>query len=468
MTTVYYASQLGAALDSDVYRGGGTDDTAILQAVLDKAKDDDNGVCLVMDGASLITGLELYSNTTIRCLDKSCGFYLADHSDRAVVANARRDNETIRTRNITLEGGTYNQNAPGQAHHIVDEEKFYHGHGVMEDATLVVALFFVGVENLLVRDLTIVDQRTYAFLASNWNHVDIDRVRIELPARVHGQNQDGFHFFGPGRFLNIRNVSGRTSDDFIALAPDENDDESSIEDVLIDGVMLDDADQAIRMLCHAKGRLDRVTVRNVTGTYRSFGFFLNPFWPSSEGSYGRITFDNIDLRQTAIDYEYTPSFLFRIGGRIESLTLRNIVYHRPNDDRGLVDVGWQFYSDQLPIAPEQETRIGSLLLEGIQVYETSAAPSGGYVKIKQSHISHLAVRNVDIIQSGSAASEAPFLQLLEGADVELCSVRGITAPFLPCLIEANAGRIGRLILSDVQISSESGEVIGSGVGTQIR
>lgn len=118
----------------------------------------------------------------------------------------------------------------------------------MEDATLVVALFFVGVENLLVRDLTIVDQRTYAFLASNWNHVDIDRVRIELPARVHGQNQDGFHFFGPGRFLNIRNVSGRTSDDFIALAPDENDDESSIEDVLIDGVMLDDADQAIRML----------------------------------------------------------------------------------------------------------------------------------------------------------------------------------------------------------------------------
>ncbi len=107
-------------------------------------------------------------------------------------------------------------------------------------------------------------------------------------------------------------------------------------------------------------------------------------------------------------------------------------------------------------------------MEGIQVYETSAAPSGGYVKIKQSHISHLAVRNVDIIQSGSAASEAPFLQLLEGADVELCSVRGITAPFLPCLIEANAGRIGRLILSDVQISSESGEVIGSGVGTQIR
>lgn len=116
------------------------------------------------------------------------------------MANARRDNETIRTRNITLEGGTYNQNAPGQAHHIVDEEKFYHGHGVMEDATLVVALFFVGVENLLVRDLTIVDQRTYAFLASNWNHVDIDRVRIELPARVHGQNQDGFHFFGPRTF----------------------------------------------------------------------------------------------------------------------------------------------------------------------------------------------------------------------------------------------------------------------------
>ena len=77
---------------------------------------------------------------------------------------------------------------------------------------------------------------------------------------------------GAGQFLTLRNIKGRAGDDFIALGPDEHDLVSSITDVLIDGVHLENADQAIRMLSRAKGRLDRVTVKNVTGTYRSYGF----------------------------------------------------------------------------------------------------------------------------------------------------------------------------------------------------
>ena len=84
------------------------------------------------------------------------------------------------------------------------------------------------------------------------------------------------------------------------IGPDELDETSSIEDVLVDGVFLDDADQGIRMLTTGSGRLDRVTVRNVSGTYRSFGFFLNPWFPKATyGNFGNIFFENIDLRQTA-------------------------------------------------------------------------------------------------------------------------------------------------------------------------
>lgn len=85
------ASECGAHLDSNVYTGKGTDDTEALQKILDRADGENVGVHLVMDGAALIKGLKLRSNTTIECLSKDCGFYLADNSDCPVVKKCRRD-----------------------------------------------------------------------------------------------------------------------------------------------------------------------------------------------------------------------------------------------------------------------------------------------------------------------------------------------------------------------------------------
>ena len=79
--SIVYASTV-AKLDSNVRTGGGTDDTAALQAVLDRAKTE-GGIHLIMDGAALVSHLEVYSNTTIECLNASCGFYQKDNSDCA-------------------------------------------------------------------------------------------------------------------------------------------------------------------------------------------------------------------------------------------------------------------------------------------------------------------------------------------------------------------------------------------------
>ena len=78
-----YASDI-AKLDSSVINGGGTDVTDLLQAVLDKAPEYGR-LHLIMDGAALVRGLKVHDNTTIECMDKSCGFYLADNSDCAVL-----------------------------------------------------------------------------------------------------------------------------------------------------------------------------------------------------------------------------------------------------------------------------------------------------------------------------------------------------------------------------------------------
>lgn len=439
------ASEYGAHLDSNVYTGKGTDDTEVLQKILDRADGENVGVHLVMDGAALIKGLKLRSNTTIECLSKDCGFYLADNSDCPVVKNADEIREgKVKQRNIRLIGGTYNQNCAHQIHSVKfdDDHGFFKNWGIpgfAPSCDYVVALRFVGVENLEIKDIVIRDQRTYAALFANWKNITIENTSIELPGRVHGQNQDGFHIFGPGQFLNMRNVRGCTSDDFIALAPDESDGKSSITDVLIDGVTLDDADQAIRMLVHHKGLLDRVLIRNVTGTYRSYGFFINPFFNTGvdeNGGYGNITIENVNLRSTAIDYDYTEPFLFRVGGHMRSLTLRNIEHYHPVDHRYLVDLGLQYYMDD--VKKNSPTVIDSLTVDGLHTAENSPlSRDTDYIRVKDCTVKNLTIRNVNIERTEEVGTGGNLLSLVDSATVENLSVSSVSAQKLSGFIKCD-------------------------------
>lgn len=451
----YLASECGAVLDSDVIHGGGTDDTAVLQSILDRAQDKTQGVRLVVDGAALIRGLKVYSNTIIECLGAACGFYLMDHSDCAVVENGNeRRSGAIEDENITLIGGTYNQNCPNQVHSIPrdDLSGYAPSHGLpgfAPSSDPVFDLKFTGVRNLTLRDLTIWDQRTYAAAFRNWEQVCIENVDIQLPNRVHAQNQDGFHFFGPGRFLNVRNVSGCTSDDFIALAPDELDGESSITDVHIDGVHLDDADQAIRLLCHKNGFLDRVVIKNVTGTYRSFGFFINPFFPSGVGEnrgYGNIVIDTVDLRSNGVDYDYTRPFLFRVGGRVDNLTLRNITHYCPNDDRPVVDVGLQYYQDSVEVAPGNETRILNLTLDGLTVIRKKDSVCGDLVVLQDCIVHSMVIRNVNVVDS--IGRRGSLVRLDSGAQVARLCVWEAENSDLERLVCFHGGQAQRVCLPE--------------------
>ena len=449
----YLASECGAKLDSDVIHGGGTDDTAVLQAILDRARDSAEGVRLIVDGAALIRGLKVYSNTTIECLSASCGFYLMDQSNCALVSNGNqiRKGEMV-DENICLIGGTYNQNCPNQVHDIPrdDLSGFYKNFdipGMAPSTDLVVAMFFVGVRGLTLRDLVIRDQRTYAAALSNWEHVRVENVEIQLPNRVHAQNQDGFHFFGPGRFLDVRNVGGRTSDDLSALAPDELDGESAITDVSIDGVHLDDADQAIRMLCHKNGVLDRVVIKNVTGTYRSFGFFINPFFPSGvkEGcGYRNIVIDTVDLRSNGLDYDYTPPFLFRVGGRVDSLILRNITHYCPGDDRPVLDVGLQYYQDTVEVRPGTETRVMNLVIDGLNVIRQEDSASGDLVVARRCKVQNLLLRNINVVDQ--AGPRGALVRLEQGAEVARLRIGEVDGGGLETLLCNDGGQVEIVLL----------------------
>ncbi|MBE6590180.1 MAG: hypothetical protein E7643_08375 [Ruminococcaceae bacterium] len=410
------------ALDSNVYTGGGTDATEALQKILDMANSDDVGVHLIMDGAALISQLKLYSNTTIECLNKDCGFYQIEHTDDAMITNAVWDHYDPKTRNISLLGGTYNQNCKNQAHDHGRAPAFYEapdGRAIKEfECTL--CIVFYGVKDLLVRDVTIAEFRTFAFTVGCFKNVTVENVWLDMRHHMNG-NQDGFHFWGPGQYLTVKNCGGSVSDDIMNIGPDEMDEISDITDVLVDGIFCDDAEQAIRLLSRGTGRLDRVTIRNVTGQYRSFGFYINPWFTNSKGDFGNIFIENIDLKEHKPTYSYYGPILFCVGGNVECLTLKNVRHHNSYDDRRLIDIGLPYcksFNKKLDeSSPEHALRMQTIIIDGLTITENEKDPIGKtYIKIHE-NIENLILKNVFVLKNQDTKN-GTFLEFAEMGHID--------------------------------------------------
>lgn len=432
-----YASSV-ATLDSNVFTGGGTNVTRQLQEVLDRALVD-GGIHLVMDGAALVSGLVVHSNTTIECLTKDCGFFLDEQSNCSIVINADRDKKVIKSRSISLLGGTYNHNAQNQLHHAPTDQRDLvfgtPGEPDFFDGRLVMALEFYGVEYLTIKDITIRNQRSWAAIICNWRHVVVENVHIDLIDHMSGQNQDGLHFWGPGRFLTVKNLSGRTGDDILALAPDELDRESDITDVEVDGVFMDNVDQGIRLLSRAKGRLDRVTIRNVSGTYKCFGFYINPWFSEDYGSFGNIVIENVDLRQSEPNYHYTNPFLFRIGGNIECLTLKNIRHHFPSDDRPIAEIGIPFVDKKKNIEKGQGQHIHTVIIDGLTILEEGGATANAeYIKVA-GPVENLVLKNVMAVRKNDAPCGKIVSIDEEAGSVENLLIDGVYSKGYECFAD---------------------------------
>ena len=450
ISTVYASSV--AVLDSHVYLGGGTDDTQALQAVLDRARDE-GGIHLIMDGAALVSHLEVYSNTTIECLNADCGFFQKEHSNCAIVTNAGWNITERTVRNITLKGGTYNQNCAHQAHDVpvTEETRPFNSYG---DIRGVVALEFYGVENVLLRDLVIVDFRTYAFMTANFLHLTLNRVWLELPGRMQAQNQDGFHFWGPGQFLTIRDCGGKVGDDIMNIGPDEGDGVSSITDVLVDGLFLDDADQAIRLLSRGTGLLDRVTIRNVQGTYRSFGFYINSWFPDvTAGNFGDIFIENVNLTHTAPNYDYRPPMLFSVGGDIRCLTIRNVRHEYPIDKRAIGEFSLPFYAttpDTIAnyVYPSgKKPLIQNLIIDGVTVLENEQ--SEGMEQFQMfGDVGNLVIKNVLSVKDKGVARSGNILKVYPCGHVNTAIVSDVFSVGATKVVEGEEN-VDQLITNNV-------------------
>lgn len=450
MNTTIYASDY-AKLDSNVYTGGGTDDTEVLQSLLDKALEWGR-LKLVLDGAALVRGLKVHSNTTIECMNKGCGLYLADGANVSVLTNSNHSYEDRKTHNISLLGGTYNHNCLHQEHDVPADVPFVEGEEVSR--RWVLAMEFVGVENLTVRDVTIRDQRTFAFTVGNFRHVNIENTFFELDHEIPMGNQDGFHFWGPGQFLTMRNIGGKTEDDFMNIGPDERDCVSSITDVLIDGVFLDSAWQGIRLLSRGTGLLDRVTIKNVTGTYSCYGFYINPWMvDKTMGNFGNILFENIDLRpeksQVAPEYEKThPTFLFSIGGDIESLAFKNVSWYKSGDKRHIFQLGCPFHLPFLPFE-DKKPRIKNLLIDGLKIIEDEGCDNNTEYMMARGIIDRMALRDIDIVRPECDKESGVLLRTWDDAEIGKITLDRADIENLDTVFDFTEGKVKKVILNNV-------------------
>jgi hypothetical protein len=191
---VLYASQNGAALNSNISTGGGTDDTAALQALLDQATTL-GGLHLIIETPALISSpLRLHSNTWLEFL-LGGGLYMANGSncDALTMALSGATQSTSNVR-VTGYGAVINMNRANNTLGHTDPSKTQ-GDPYCWGARPV---WFGSCTNVWISGLTVWNASEFNFAFSNAYHVRGRDCQVAYPdgAPV-PQGTDGVHVYGP-------------------------------------------------------------------------------------------------------------------------------------------------------------------------------------------------------------------------------------------------------------------------------
>jgi hypothetical protein len=218
----------GIALNSNIETGGGTDDTAVIQAALDGFGALGRPFTLAFDGVALVTGLALPSNCAIHMMP-GAGMFLKAGSNRPILANANptRDVTYVGTegdftinggnRNIELIGGTYNCNGANQSHYT-DGSGFVNG--VNAGKPWVVGIAMYGVDGYVQEDVTVKNAKTFNVHLASCRKPVIRNYTVDVPT-ANSIFQDGLHFNGPCWQPSIDGMYGKSADDFLAFNADD-------------------------------------------------------------------------------------------------------------------------------------------------------------------------------------------------------------------------------------------------------
>ncbi|NLO74069.1 MAG: hypothetical protein GX100_08210, partial [candidate division WS1 bacterium] len=229
-------------------------------------------------------------------------------------------------RNLTVEGGVWDGNNPGNPRGPDGPQDSYTG----------VALNFVNVRGLNLRGLTVRDPESFFIRLGETREFAIEDIVLEAP---HVRpNQDGIHVGGGCEDGRIHRIAARgincPNDDMVAL--NANDDvtrainlgmrEGPIRRVSVSDLTAEDAYTFVRLLSQ-DAPLEDVQIRGIRGGCRYHVLNLNRWrFPSGKGRMARVRIADVEVSKQASTYQEA---LVHITLNVQDLEIRD--FRRPED-----------------------------------------------------------------------------------------------------------------------------------------
>ena len=445
----YYLSAFGAISDANLDKNStsfGTDNTAIIQKVLDKAQF--NPIIVYWDGKYSVTGLKIYSNTKIIAFE-GCGAILRNHSDQCLLSNANWFSSNIDCK-ISIQGGIWNGNGfnealtPAQSHDNAKEG-------------WICALRFYGIKNLTIKDAIIYKPRTFSLSAQNVENVFIQNVKIDVGENA-PINCDGLNFVGPAKNVTIRDCNILAKDDHIAFNADiplelkwdslnntlYKNFYGDITNVTVDNIRLEGGLFGIRLLS-CKSRIDNVTIRNIHGTTKEYWLVIDNYWQNAfpinnpgNGNIGTVLIENVHVESEGKSVPYVNHTCANIQVNAECIIFKNITRNR-------------FAEDSFPsvLISGKDRTIKKLIFEGYNSAENiqTTPKTTNHIEINGTKINYLSVSN-SIVTRDYPSNNSPLICVTNGGSVDCLQMDHIYCKGINNVVDAR-GTISHISASNM-------------------
>lgn len=313
---------------------GETDDTLSIQRALDIAKSKGGGNVRIpyrFEKYVISSTLKISSCTTLT-IDEGAIIKMADESNCRMIENINLstvNDLTIKDKNITIIGGIWDGNEANQS------EKWMGNDQVNGDG-LVMPFLFSGVENLTLKDITVIEPKVYGMFACNIKNLNISNINIDVGDLSVTANQDGIHVMGPCENITIENCKIRSHDNFIAINADDVwhgrfCTMGDIKNVRIDNITVNNYDAGQGMLLlSANHKVHNVTVTNINGK-AAYLSNIHTF------DFGQGNFENITFDKCHIERNGNEGFPFiNIFGNFGTLNLKNISMYGVDNNKNIL------------------------------------------------------------------------------------------------------------------------------------
>ena len=269
--------------DLKLYGDGAHDDTAAIQAMLDRC-----GTVRIPDGCYLIRRpLIIHSNTHL-ILSQMATLRLADGANCSILDNDGLYSDAA-NENITIEGGIWDGNHMAQERQKIpnecrpgdeNEDQICDKQVYISNIYVVFMVRLIHTERLTVKNITFKNPTSYAIHIADAKHFTVENVVLDYDLLK--PNMDGVHIQGPARFGRIHNVRGNANDDHVALCANgtirSEITRGDIEDVDIDGIYCDNGYTGVRLLSRGDA-IRNIRISNIHGEFRFYAVSLTHHYP---------------------------------------------------------------------------------------------------------------------------------------------------------------------------------------------